>query len=133
MASLHYLVGTWKCTYQAGAVHATYQATFAYAMGANWMRERDVWRGGGGDEALLTYEPKTRAWTEAVFEADRTITVFRAHGTSAEHVVYRSILPDTKYTDVFDWVSSTKYQLHFSQIAGGKTTKSLDTCSKAAQ
>ncbi len=130
LASLHGLVGTWTCTYAIGSQRVTYKASFAYDMRNNWMRERDAWSGGGSDEDLFTYDPKAHAWTAIVVENERNAVVFRAYGSSADHVVYRSVYPDPSMTDVFDRLSPTKYTLHFSQRANGKTTNSSDTCVK---
>ncbi|HEY6449934.1 MAG TPA: hypothetical protein VIX60_04575 [Candidatus Cybelea sp.] len=131
LSSLRFLVGTWNCTYQAAKAHVTYKATFSYDMNDNWMRERDSWTGGGGDEGLFTYEPKRHSWTEVVVEGERTATVFRGAGSDPNHVVYRSIYPDSTMTDIFDHKSPTRYTLHFTQNAGGKTVESTDTCVKA--
>ena len=130
LASLRFLVGTWNCTYHAGAARVTYKATFSYDMSGNWMRERDVWAGGGGDEGLFTYEPKRRSWSVVIVEQDRTTTVMRGTGSNANHVVYHSVYPDPSMTDIFDRVSPTQYTLHFTQTTGGKTVRSTDTCVK---
>lgn len=130
LGSLRYLVGTWNCTYRAGKVQAKYTATFAYDMSGNWMRERDSWAGGGGDQAMFTYEPKRRNWTAVVTERERTTTIFRAGGANLSHLVYRSVYPDASMTDIFDRASSTQYTLHFTQTTGGRTVRSNDTCVK---
>ncbi|MBV8147760.1 MAG: hypothetical protein JO092_01555 [Candidatus Eremiobacteraeota bacterium] len=130
LASLRYQVGTWTCTYHSGTKPMTYKASFSYALGNNWMRERDSWAGGGGDEDLFTYDPKTQSWTAVVVENERATVLFRARGANPNHIVYRSVYPDASATDVFDRVSPTRYTLHFSQTTGGKTTKSFDTCVK---
>jgi len=130
LASLRYLVGTWQCTYDTGKMRATYTATFDYDMSGNWIRERDSWKGGGEDLGMLTYDPKNGVWTSVVLEPDRTTTLFRAGGDNPNHLVYRSIYPNASMTDVFDRVSAASYTLHFTQMAGGKTTKSTDTCLK---
>jgi hypothetical protein len=130
LSALRFLVGTWNCTYHLAKTHLTYKATFSYDMNGNWMRERDSWAGGGGDEGLFTYEAKRHWWTAVIVEQDRTTTVFRGAGSDPNHVVYRSIYPDASMTDVFDRVSPARYTLHFTQNAGGKSTKSMDTCVK---
>jgi hypothetical protein len=130
MSALGFLVGTWHCSYNAGKVHGAYTATFSYDLGGNWMRERDSWTGGGGDQGMFTYEPKRRAWSAVVIEEDRTTVVFRGAGNDANHIVYRSVYPDASMTDIFERRSATSYALHFTQNAGGKTTKSTDTCVK---
>jgi hypothetical protein len=130
LASLRYLVGSWKCTYDAGKVRATYAAAFAYDMSGNWMRERDSWAGGGGDLGMFTYEPKRNSWTAVFLEQDRSTTIFRASGPNANHIVYRSVYPDASMTEIFDRTSPTRYTLQFTQSTGGKTTKSADTCVK---
>ena len=129
LADLGFLVGTWTCVYVGGGQHATYTATYAYDISNNWIRERDVWTGGGGDVAYLTYVPKEKIWTYAAFESDRTTTLFRGSGDS-QHITYRSVYPDGAYTDVFDRVSDKKYTLRFSGTMGGKPMKSVDVCTK---
>jgi hypothetical protein len=130
LSSLRFLVGTWKCTYQAGKTHVYYRATYAYDLGDNWLRESDSWAGGGSDLGMITYEPKARAWTEVVAEPERTTTLFRASGDNPNHVVYRSVYPSTAMTDVFERTSPTRYTLHFSQSVHGGTMKSTDVCVK---
>ena len=39
LARLHYLVGTWNCTYRAGAVHLAYDATYAYDRDGRMLRQ----------------------------------------------------------------------------------------------
>jgi hypothetical protein len=124
------LVGTWNCTYTAGAHPTTYSATFAYAMGRSWMHEIDSSGGAANVEALYTYEPKSTTWTAVITGSDRTVTIFRAVGASVTHIVYHSVYPDASMTDIFDRLSATKYALHFTQIANGKTTRSSDVCIK---
>ena len=131
MASLRFLVGNWTCTYNQGPVHVTYKATFAYDMGGNWMRERDSWTGGGGDEDSITYDPKRREWIAVVLENQRNTTLFHASYTGPAHIVYRSLYPNTSLTDVFDRVSPTRYTLHFSGTLNGKAVKSHDVCVKS--
>jgi hypothetical protein len=130
LASLSYLVGSWNCTYNAGAQHIRYTATYAFVMGNNWMRERDAWAGGGSDVGLTTYEPKTNNWTEIVAENERSTTVFRAKGSDVGHRVYQSVFPNALLNLTFDRVSDTKYTLHFHGTYQGKTITSYDTCTK---
>ncbi len=125
-----YFVGTWSCSYRAGKTQTAYKAAFAYDMGGSWMRERDTWTGSGSDLGMFTYEPKRRVWTAVVLEQEGATVVFRASGSNPNHVVYRSVYPDASMTDVFDRDSPTRYTLHFTQSAGGKTVKSADTCVK---
>ncbi len=131
LASLRSLTGTWNCTYHGAKAQVTYKATFSYDMNDNWMRERDSWAGGGGDEGMFTYEPKRHSWTAVIVEPERTATVFRGAGSNPDHVVYRSIYPDASMTDIFDRKSPTGYTLHFTQNTGGNTVKSIDICVKA--
>jgi hypothetical protein len=128
MTTMRFLAGNWTCTYHQGATTMTYKATFAYDMSGNWLRQRDVWTGGGGDEGLFTYQPKQHAWTAVVIEPDRSVTLFRGSGSDFAHVVYRSVYPDATMSERFDRTSPTQYTIHFSQTAQGKTTSSTDTC-----
>jgi hypothetical protein len=130
LSSLHFLVGTWKCTYQAGKTHLYYKATYSYDLGGDWLRENDSWAGGGSDLGMITYEPKTHGWTAVVLEQDRGTTIFRAPGSNPNRVAYRSVYPTTTMTDVFERGSPTRYTLRFTQNAGGKTMKSTDLCVK---
>ena len=130
LASLSYLVGSWNCTYNAGTQHIAYTATYAYAMGNNWMRESDTWAGGGSDVGLTTYEPKTNSWTEIVAENERSTTIFRAKGSDGAHRVYKSVYPNALLNLTFDRVSGTKYTLHFHGAYAGKMMTSYDTCVK---
>lgn len=130
LSALRSLVGTWDCSYQAGKTIAKYKAVFAYDLGGNWLLERDTWAG-GGDMGMITYQPKSRTWSEIVVEHDRTTTLFRATGDNPNYVVYRSVYPDASMTDIFDRTSSTTFELHFTQTTGGTTVKSIDRCVKA--
>lgn len=129
LPSLRFLVGTWKCTYQAAKTHLYYKATYSYDLGDNWLRESDSWAGGGSDLGMITYSPKERGWISVVLFG-RTTTVFHASGDNPNRVAYRSAYPDTTMTDLFERISSTRYTLHFAQTAGGKTLKSTDVCVK---
>jgi hypothetical protein len=129
LSSLRFLVGTWNCTYQAGRASLSYHATYAYDMKDNWMSERDVWKGGGADQGMFTFDPK-RGWTAVVILPDRTTTIFHATGKNGGHIVYHSVYPNASMTDLFDRVSSTRYTLHFKQKTNGKTMTSTDTCVK---
>jgi hypothetical protein len=130
LSSLRYLVGAWNCTYHAGATRVSYKALFSYDMGGNWVRERDSWAGGGNDLGMFTYEPKRHGWTAVVIEPERSTVVFRASGDNPNHIVYRSLYPDTSMTEIFVRDSPTRYTLQFTQISTGKTTKSNDLCVK---
>ena len=130
LAALSYLAGTWSCTYNGGGQHITYVATYDYVMGNNWLRERDVWTGGGGDVGLTTYEAKSNTWTEIVAENERSTTVFSAKGTDGGHRVYQSVYPNALLNLTFDRVSDTKYTLHFHGTYLGKLMTSYDTCTK---
>lgn len=129
LSSLRFLAGNWKCTYDAGKTHVYYKATYSYDLNANWLRESDSWTGGGSDLGMITYEPKAHSWTSVILE-NRTTTVFRASGGNPNRIVYRSVYPTTAMTDVFERTSPTRYTLHFTQSAGGKTMKSTDVCVK---
>jgi hypothetical protein len=128
LSSLHFLVGTWHCTYDAGKTRSAYRATFAYEMNGGWMREIDSWNG-GGDQGMITYNPQ-HGWTAVVLGPVGTTTVFRASGTNSSRIAYRSVYPDTSMTDVFERSSPTRYTLHFTQTKNGKTASSFDTCTK---
>jgi hypothetical protein len=130
MAALNFLVGNWTCTFHQGPVRVTYKATYAYDLGGNWMRERDSWTGGGGDEGSITFDPKHREWLEVVLEQEHAATLFHAAYSGPAHIVYKGLYPDTNLTDVFDRISPTRYTLHFSGKLNGKYIKSYDTCVK---
>ncbi|MGC2129486.1 MAG: hypothetical protein WA629_05235 [Candidatus Aquilonibacter sp.] len=127
MMLAHYLVGTWNCTYRAGAVHLAYTATYAYDRNGHTLRESASWKG-GGDEELLGYDAQHRDWTAVVFEDQGTTTILRATGSNPNKIAYRSIYPDKGLAVMFDRVSSTKYTLHATMRSGGKTITSVDTC-----
>jgi hypothetical protein len=130
LAGLGFLIGTWSCSFTGGGQSASYTATYAYDLGKNWIAQRDVWTGGGGDAGYLTFDNKGAGWTYAVFESDRTATIFRAADDQPSHIVWRSVYPKAGMTDVFDKVSAAKYTLHFSGTIGGKSMSSVDVCTK---
>lgn len=130
LSSLRFLVGSWNCTYQAGRTRVYYKATYVYDLGNNWLRENDSWTHGGSDLGMITYDPKARQWISVVVDGQRSTVVFRAGGSTANHLVYRSAYPTTKFTNVFDRNSPTRYTLHFSGSIGGTSVKSTDVCTK---
>lgn len=130
MTSLRFLVGNWTCTYHQGPARLTYKATFEYALGGNWLRERDSSSAGFGGEGLLTYQPKQHAWIVVVVVSDRSATLFKGTGPPA-HVLYRSVYPDASMTEHIDHTSPTQYTVHFSQTAKGKTITSNDICTRS--
>lgn len=130
LKTMAFLVGNWNCTYQQGRVEGRYRGTFSFDFGGNWIRERDAWNGGGGDEGLFTYNPSSHTWVEIVVEQERAAVIFRGTGDGTR-ITYRSIYPDTSMTDVLVPVSPTRYELHFSQRVHGRTIASHDVCTKA--
>jgi hypothetical protein len=130
LAGLHYLVGTWKCTYRAGAARFAYAATYAYDRDGHTLRLTASWAG-GGDEELIAYDAQ-RGWTAVVLEDQGTATIMRATGSDPSRIAYRSVYPDAGIAETFSRVSATEYTLHATVRAGGKTTASVDTCLRAA-
>jgi hypothetical protein len=124
-----FMIGSWTCSYTSGTQTSSYAATMSWAPGANWIRERDTWPG-GGDEALYTYNPNKRQWTSVVVDSGRGTTLFVANNTGGTHIAYRSVYPDASMTDTIDRISPTKYTVHFMQTVGGKTIRSADVCTK---
>jgi len=131
LAGLHFLVGSWKCTYRAGTVRLPYDTTYAYDLGGGTLRQIASWAG-GSDEELLAYDAQ-RGWTVVVFDDHGTATVMRGSGSDPNHFSYRSVYPDASIADRFDRVSATEYTLHATVRAGGKTTTSVDTCLRDAR
>jgi hypothetical protein len=123
---MHYLTGTWKCTYRAGAAPFLYDATYAYD-GDHTLRETATWAG-GGDEELQAFDPQHTTWTAVVFDDHGTATVMHANGSNPNHIAYHSVYPDASIAVTFDRVSTTEYTLHATVHAGGKTIHSVDTC-----
>ncbi|MGB8964027.1 MAG: hypothetical protein WCB99_00175 [Candidatus Cybelea sp.] len=126
LAGLHYLVGTWNCTYRAGAVRFPYAATYVYDRDGAALRQIASWTG-GSDEELLAYDAQ-RGWTAVVLDNHGTATIMRASGSDPNHIAYRSVYPNAGIAEKFDRVSSTTYTLHATVRSGGKTITSVDTC-----
>jgi hypothetical protein len=131
LAGLHYLVGTWNCTYRAGAVRMAYDATYAYDRDAHTLRQIASWAG-GGDEELLAYDAQRSGWTAVVLDQG-TATILRATGSDPNHIAYRSVYPDASIAVTFDRISATEYTLHARVRSGGKTITSVDTCLRGAR
>ena len=125
-----FMIGSWTCSYTLGTQTASYTATMSWALGGNWIRERDTGAGGVSGEALFTYDPSKRQWASVVMESDRLPTLFVAGDTGSAHIAYRSVYPDASMTDTIDRISPTKYTVHFTQTVDGKTTRSVDACTK---
>jgi len=131
LAGLHYLVGTWACTYRAGASRLTYGATYAYDRDGRTLRETTSWAG-GGDEELVGYSAQ-RGWTAVVFEDQGTATILRGTGSDPNHIAYRSVYPDASIAETIDRVSATEYTIHATVRSGGKSIASVDTCLRGAR
>ncbi|HTV93311.1 MAG TPA: hypothetical protein VMG98_11380 [Verrucomicrobiae bacterium] len=129
MMLAHYLVGTWNCTYHAGATRMAYHATYAYDRDGHTLRETASWAG-GGDEELLGYDAPHRVWTAVVFEDQGATTIMHASGSSPNRIAYRSTYPDKSIAVTFERISATEYTLRATVRAGGKTIASVDTCTK---
>jgi hypothetical protein len=127
LAGLHYLVGTWNCTYRAGTVRFAYDATYAYDLDGHTLRQIASWKG-GGDEELLAFDAHRRRWTAVVLDDQGTATIMRATGSDPNHIDYRSVYPDASIAVTFDRISATEYTLHGTVRSGGKTITSVDTC-----
>ena len=132
LAGLHYLVGTWNCTYRAGAVRLAYDATYAYDRDDHVLRQIDSWAGGGGEE-LLAYDARRGGWTEVVLDDQGTATILRGTGSDPNHIAYHSVYPDASIAETFDRISVTEYTLHATVRSGGKTITSVDTCLRSAR
>jgi hypothetical protein len=132
LAGLHYLVGTWNCTYRAGAVRMPYADTYAYDRDGHTLRQIASWAG-GGDEESLVYDAKRRGWTAVVLDDQGTATIMRATGSDPNHIAYRSVYPDASIAVTFDRISATEYTLHGTVRSGGKTITSVDTCLRGAR
>ena len=132
LAGLRYLAGTWNCTYRAGAVRMAYTNTYAYDHDGRILRQIASWAG-GGDEELIAYDARRRGWSAVVLDDRGTATVMRAGGRDPDHIAYRSVYPGASIAVTFDRVSATKYSLHGTVRAGGKTITSADTCVRVAR
>lgn len=131
LAGQHYLVGTWNCTYRAGAVSFAYTNTYAYERDGHTLRQIASWTG-GGDEELVTYDAQHRRWTAIILD-DQTVTIMHATGSDPNHIAYHSVYPDASIAVTFDRVSATKYTLHGSVRSGGKTITNVDTCLRSTK
>jgi len=131
LAGLHYLVGTWKCTYRGGGATLAYAATYAYDNDGNTLRQIDSWTGGGAEE-LVAYDAQHARWTAVVFDEQGTTTIMHATSSDPNRIAYRSFYPDAGVAVTFARTSATEYTLHGTVRAGGKTTTSVDTCVRNA-
>jgi len=131
LAGLHYLVGTWKCTYRAGTIRLPYDATYAFDRDGHKLQQTSYFAG-GGDEEVLAYDAK-RGWTAVVLDDQGNASVLRATGNDPTHIAYRSVYPDASIAVTFDRISVSEYTLHATVRSGGKTITSVDTCSRGAR
>jgi hypothetical protein len=131
VAGLHYLVGKWNCTYRAGAVRLTYDATYAYERDGHTLRQIASWAG-GSDEEFLAHDAQHGGWTAVVLDQG-TATVLRSTGSDPNHIAYRSVYPDASIAETFDHLSATEYRLHATVRSGGKTITSVDICLRGAR
>lgn len=129
LAGLQYLVGSWNCTYRAGAMTFPYATSYAYDRDGHILRQVASWTG-GGDEELVAYDAKHGSWTAIVLDDGATATIMRAVGSDPDHIAYRSVYPDGSVAVTLDRVSATEYALHGKVRMGGKSITSVDTCKK---
>ena len=127
IAGLHYLVGSWNCTYRAGTVRFAYRAAYDYDSSRRILREIASWTG-GGDQEFIAYNAQRRGWTATVLDGDGNVTVMRATGSDPNHMAFRSVYPDAGIAVSLDRVSATEYTLHGIVHSAGKTINSVDTC-----
>lgn len=132
LAGLQFLVGSWNCTYRAGATSLAYHATYAYDNDGQVLRQVASWKG-GGDEELIAYDGKRGSWTAVVLDNQGTATIMRAPGSDPNHIAYRSVYPDANVAVTFDRISETAYSLHATVRTRGNTIGSVDTCVRAAR
>jgi hypothetical protein len=132
LAGLHYLAGTWNCTYRAGAVRLPYGATYAYDLNGHTLRQITTSAAGDGEE-LLAYDAHRGGWTAVVLDGQGTATILRATGSDPNHIAYRSVYPDASIAVTFDRVSATEYTLRGTVRLSGKTIISVDTCLRSAR
>ncbi len=130
LAGMHYLVGTWNCTYRAGKEHLAYRATFAYDSNGRILREITS-SSLGGDEELVAYDAHRKGWTAIVIDDQGNATAMRGTGSDPNHIAYRSVYPDGTVSVTFARVSAKEYTLHGTVRMGGKTITSVDTCTRA--
>lgn len=71
LAGPHSFVGTWSCTYRAGAVRTAYAATYAYGRDGHTLRQIASWAG-DDDEVSLAYDAQRGARSCARPAAIRT-------------------------------------------------------------
>ncbi len=128
---LHYLVGSWKCTYRAGAMRLTYDATYQYDRGGRALRENASYPG-GSDEEILAYDPQRKGWTAVVLDDHGSATVMRGAGSNPNRIAYVSVYPDASIAETFARTSATSYTIHATVRSGGKTIASVDTCTRVA-
>ena len=128
---LHFLVGTWKCTYRAGTVSLPYAATFAYDLAGHTLRETTS-SAVGADEEVFAYDPQRRGWTTVILDDHGSATVMRGTGRDPNHIAYRSVYPDASIAETIDRLSATEYAIHATVRLSGKTMSSVDTCTRHA-
>lgn len=131
LAGLHYLLGTWSCTYSAGATRLAYSTAYAYDHNGRTLRQIATYKG-GGDEELLGYDAQHHRWSAVVLDDQGNVTVMQAAGNDPNHIAYHSVYPDASIAVTFDRVSATEYHLHGTVHVGGKTIASVDTCLRSA-
>ena len=128
LGELHYLVGTWNCTYRAASRYAspTMPPTLTIATATRCGRPPP-----GRVAATRSCSRMTRsaaAGRSVVFDDRGTATILRATGSNPNHIAYRSVYPDASIAVTFDRISATEYTLHGTVRSGGKTITSVDTC-----
>lgn len=132
LAGLHYLVGSWNCTYRAGTVSLAYAATYAYESDGHMLRQTAS-SPSYSDEELLAYDAQHHGWSAVILDDQGNATIMRATGSDPNHIAYRSVYPDASIAETFDRMSSTEYTLHATVRSGGKSTASVDTCLRATR
>ncbi len=130
MEGLHYLIGTWHCTWPSKKGVQSEEQIFESALDGAWLAEKEIVTGGDGQPVVASvhytgYDPANGRFMHVGPDADGTYEIAQSEDGHTWHGVNDSsaTFVHTKLSD-----SSRTMELHYQ--AGGKPMTFLMTCKK---
>jgi hypothetical protein len=130
MEALHYLIGTWHCTWPSKKGVQSEDQIFESALGGAWLAEKEVMTGADGQPVVASvhytgYDPATGRFMHVGPDADGTYEIAQSEDGNVWHDVN-----DANATFVHTKVSDTSRTMVQHYQAGGKPMTFFMTCKK---
>jgi hypothetical protein len=130
MAALHYLIGTWHCTWPSNGKVGSEEQIFEEALGGAWLQEKEVVTGADGRPATMSihytgYDPAKGRYMHVGPDADGSYEL----ASSADMNAWEDA-SDATSTFVHTKVSDTQRTMKLSYQDAGKPMSLLMACTK---